>query len=149
MVSTSGTFAVIVARMSFSAFITTNYDQLLEKALAKNRKKFYTIIEDLDVCRWKSDQLPYLKLHGCITRPSGLIAAEDEYKSINNNSHFTIINEPRIKDARDFRYQILNNPSFSDTEKEYVSRLIRTDALMLEQLNKPEQANENIRRVAI
>lgn len=74
---------------------------------------------------------------------------EDEYKSINNNSHFTIINEPRIKDARDFRYQILSNPSFSDTEKEYVSRLIKMDALMLEQLNKPEQANENIRRVAI
>ncbi len=75
----------LLADMSFSAFITTNYDQLLEKALAKNRKKFYTIIEDLDVCRWKSDQLPYLKLHGCITRPSGLIAAEDEYKSISGS----------------------------------------------------------------
>ena len=74
---------------------------------------------------------------------------EDEYNSINNNLHYTIINEPRIKDARDFRYQILSNPSFSDTEKEYVSRLIRTDALMLEQLNASEQPNENIRRVAI
>ena len=74
---------------------------------------------------------------------------EDEYNSINNNSHFNIINEPRIKDARDFRYQILSNPSFSDTEKEYVSRLIRTDALMLEQLNRLEQPKEHIRRVAI
>ena len=74
---------------------------------------------------------------------------EDEYNSINNNLHFNIINEPRIKDARDFRYQILSNPSFSDTEKEYVSRLIKTDALMLEQINASEQPNENIRRVAI
>ena len=73
---------------------------------------------------------------------------EDEYNSINNNSHFTIINEPRIKDARDFRYQILSNPSFSDTEKEYVSRLIKTDALLLEQLITKE-SNVNIRRVAV
>lgn len=70
----------LLADMSFSAFITTNYDQLLEKSLEKNRKKFYTIIEDNDVSRWRNAQLPYIKLHGCITRPSGLIAAEDEYR---------------------------------------------------------------------
>lgn len=75
----------LLADMSFSAFLTTNYDRLLEKALEKNRKKFYTIIEDLDVCRWKSTQLPYIKLHGCITRPSGLIAAEDEYRPISES----------------------------------------------------------------
>lgn len=75
----------LLADMSFSAFITTNYDRLLEKALEKNRKKFYTIIENLDVCRWKSTQLPYIKLHGCITRPSGLIAAEDEYRPISES----------------------------------------------------------------
>lgn len=75
----------LLADMSFSAFITTNYDQLLEKSLQKNRKKFYTIIEDLDVCRWKNTQLPYIKLHGCITRPSSLIAAEDEYRPISES----------------------------------------------------------------
>lgn len=57
----------LLADMSFSAFITTNYDQLLEKSLEKNRKKFYTIIEDNDVSRWRNAQLPYIKLHGCIT----------------------------------------------------------------------------------
>lgn len=75
----------LLADMSFSAFITTNYDQLLEKALEKNKKKFYTIIEDKDICRWRSTQLPYIKLHGCITRPKTIIAAEDEYRPISES----------------------------------------------------------------
>lgn len=75
----------LLADMSFSAFMTTNYDQLLEKALEKNKKRFYTIVEDLDVSRWKNAQLPYIKLHGCITRPSSLIAAEDEYRPISDS----------------------------------------------------------------
>lgn len=69
----------LLAEMSFPAFITTNFDGLLEKALDKNRKKYYSIIEDKDVCRWRNYQVPYIKLHGCVTRPSSMIAAEDEY----------------------------------------------------------------------
>lgn len=75
----------LLADMSFSAFVTTNYDQLLEKSLEKNKKKYCAIIDDSDVCRWRSTQLPYIKLHGCIGRPGSIIAAEDEYKSISNN----------------------------------------------------------------
>lgn len=72
----------LLADMSFSAFITTNYDQLLEKALEKNKKKFCTIIEDSDVSRWRNTHIPYIKLHGCVTRPKSIIAAEDEYRPI-------------------------------------------------------------------
>lgn len=73
----------------------------------------------------------------------------DEYESINNNSHITIINTPRIKDTKDFRYQILSNPNFSDTEKEYVSSLIKAETSMLEQLEEKENQKEYLRRVAI
>ena len=72
----------LLADMSFSAFVTTNYDEMLEKALENEKKKFCTIIDDTDVCRWKGTQLPYIKLHGCITRPTSMIAAEDEYRPI-------------------------------------------------------------------
>ena len=72
----------LLVDMSFSAFVTTNYDEMLEKALENEKKKFCTIIDDSDVCRWKGTQLPYIKLHGCITRPTSMIAAEDEYRPI-------------------------------------------------------------------
>lgn len=72
----------LLADMSFSAFVSTNYDEMLEKALENEKKKFCTIIDDTDVCRWKGTQLPYIKLHGCITRPTSMIAAEDEYRPI-------------------------------------------------------------------
>lgn len=72
----------LLSDMPFSAFITTNFDRLLESALESSRKKYCSIIEDQDVCRWRSSQIPYIKLHGCITRPQTLIAAEDEYRPI-------------------------------------------------------------------
>lgn len=75
----------LLADMSFSAFITTNYDRLLEKALEKQRKKFISIIEENDVSRWRNSQLPVIKIHGCVSRPKTMIAAEDEYRPLSSS----------------------------------------------------------------
>lgn len=72
----------LLADMSFSAFITTNYDRLLEKALEKQKKKFLSIIEEADVSRWRNSHLPVIKIHGCISRPTTMIASDDEYRQI-------------------------------------------------------------------
>lgn len=72
----------LLANMPFSAFMTTNFDQLMERALDKNRKKYSTIISNEDVARWKGNQIPLVKLHGCISRPTSIIAAEDECFSL-------------------------------------------------------------------
>jgi translation initiation factor 2B subunit (eIF-2B alpha/beta/delta family) len=69
----------LLANMPFSVFLTTNFDSLTEKSLTKSKKSYASILDDNDVPRWRGTQLPVIKLHGCITRPDTLIAAEDEY----------------------------------------------------------------------
>lgn len=75
----------LLADMSYTAFITTNYDCLLEKALERNKKRFCAIVEDSDVCRWRGTHVPYIKLHGCIARPPSIVAAQDEYRPLSEN----------------------------------------------------------------
>lgn len=72
----------LLAKMPISAFITTNYDQLLENSLKNENKEFITIIEENDVSFWKNSDLPLIKIHGCISRPDTIIAAEDQYRPL-------------------------------------------------------------------
>jgi translation initiation factor 2B subunit (eIF-2B alpha/beta/delta family) len=69
----------LLAYLAFSAYFTTNYDLLLERALQNARRPVCAIIEDADVARAKSATVPVVKLNGCVTRPDTLIAAEDEF----------------------------------------------------------------------
>jgi translation initiation factor 2B subunit (eIF-2B alpha/beta/delta family) len=69
----------LLAYLAFSAYFTTNYDMLLERALQNARRPVCRIIEDTDVARAKSAAVPVVKLNGCVTRPDTLIAAEDEF----------------------------------------------------------------------
>lgn len=71
-----------LAVLPFSAYITTNYDRFIEEALQKEGKRFIPIIEEGDVSSWRNSQIPVIKLHGCISRPTTMIAAEDEYQPL-------------------------------------------------------------------
>lgn len=72
----------ILAGLDFSAYLTTNFDNLLEKALDK-QKDYSVIINDKDVSRWQmKNKTPIIKLHGCISRPDTMIACEDEYRPL-------------------------------------------------------------------
>lgn len=70
---------LILANIPFFAYVTTNYDRLMELALRDARKSPFAIIEDDDVCRLRPSSLPVIKIHGCVTRPSTILACEDEY----------------------------------------------------------------------
>lgn len=72
----------LLASMPFSAFLTTNFDTLLERALNIKGKKHATIIQDIDVSKWQGLQVPLIKLHGCITRADSIVAAEDDYENL-------------------------------------------------------------------
>lgn len=73
----------LLSQLPFSAFLTTNYDCLLEKALERQHKRSWAIVEDEDVSRWRfSQQLPIIKIHGCATRPNTLVAAKEDYKPL-------------------------------------------------------------------
>lgn len=72
----------ILAGLDFSAYLMTNFDNLLEKALDK-KKDYSVIINDKDVSRWQmKNKTPIIKLHGCISRPDTMIACEDEYRPL-------------------------------------------------------------------
>ncbi|MDR2974650.1 MAG: SIR2 family protein [Propionibacteriaceae bacterium] len=69
----------ILASLGLRAFITTNYDQLLETALTDGGRHPTVVVDDSDVALVESGQTTVIKYHGCITRPASLIAALDEY----------------------------------------------------------------------
>jgi len=69
----------LCAVLTFAGYITTNYDTLLEKALSDARRAYHVLVKDEDVTRLRSEKVPLIKLHGCITAPGSLIAADDEY----------------------------------------------------------------------
>lgn len=73
---------VLLANLSFSAYITTNYDTLLERALVQERKKPHVVITDSDVSRIRQQNTPIMKIHGCVTRPQTMIASSDEFLPI-------------------------------------------------------------------
>lgn len=75
---------VMLANTSFACYVTTNFDRLLESALQEARKQPHSIIEDDDVASFRISDTPVIKLHGCVTRPKSLVAAEDEYVPIAN-----------------------------------------------------------------
>ncbi|MDZ4177944.1 MAG: SIR2 family protein, partial [Coriobacteriia bacterium] len=77
---------VMLANTSFAAYMTTNFDRLLETALREAKKKPYSIIEDDDVPGFRPSDTPIIKLHGCVTRPKSLVAAEDEYLPLSEKS---------------------------------------------------------------
>lgn len=72
----------ILADLPFSVFITTNFDTLMEKALDLKEREYSVIVNNYDIVKWSNNQIPLIKLHGCINRSDTLIAAEDDYELI-------------------------------------------------------------------
>lgn len=72
----------LLASMPFSAYLTTNFDVLSERAFETANKCYTTIVNDTDVTKWQGNQIPLIKLHGCISRSDSIVASEDEYEII-------------------------------------------------------------------
>lgn len=76
----------LLASMPFSVYLTTNFDNLLERSLDTANKEYSVIIHDSDITHLKGKEVPLIKLHGCITRSDTIIAAEDEYITIDKRT---------------------------------------------------------------
>lgn len=72
----------LCSNLPFAAYITTNWDTLLERALGDARRSYHVVITDDDVSRLNPGKTPVIKLHGCLTKPSSIIVAEDEYERV-------------------------------------------------------------------
>lgn len=76
----------LLTSMPFSAYLTTNFDNLLERSLDTTNKEYSVLIQDNDITHLKGTQVPLIKLHGCVTRPDTIVAAEDEYITIDKKT---------------------------------------------------------------
>jgi hypothetical protein len=71
-------FAVSLARIPFfDRVITTNWDPFLERSLGV----LVPMVEDSDLAFWDDSRKQVLKIHGCITRPSTLVATTEDYRA--------------------------------------------------------------------
>ncbi len=69
----------LLAWLPISIFITSNYDQFIERCLEREGRPSHILIENVDLTRLKRWQIPVVKYHGCVTRPASLVAASPDY----------------------------------------------------------------------
>lgn len=69
----------MLAWLPVSVFLTSNYDQFIERSLEREGRAAHALIENVDLARLKRWQTPVVKYHGCVTRPSSLVAATPDY----------------------------------------------------------------------
>jgi translation initiation factor 2B subunit (eIF-2B alpha/beta/delta family) len=74
-----------IANLRFPAYITTNFDRLLEKALQESKVKAHPLVTDDDVARLRPTHTPVIKIHGCVSKPESIIAAEDDYAPLDDS----------------------------------------------------------------
>lgn len=72
----------ILSWLPFSAYMTSNYDQFIERSLERELRSFHVIVDNEDVVRLKRGQTPVIKYHGCVTRPASMIASTDDYRQL-------------------------------------------------------------------
>jgi translation initiation factor 2B subunit (eIF-2B alpha/beta/delta family) len=72
----------ILSWLPFSAYLTSNYDQFIERSLERELRQHHLIIDNTDVVRLKRGQTPIIKYHGCVSRPSSMVAASKDYEAL-------------------------------------------------------------------
>ena len=68
----------LLAWLPFSLYVTSNYDQFIERALVKENRRPVVVVTNDDVVRLRRWNSPVIKYHGCVTRPSTMVAASSE-----------------------------------------------------------------------
>lgn len=72
----------LLSWLPFSLYITSNYDQFIERALERESRRPYVLIENTDLVRLKRWNTPVIKYHGCVTRPTSLISTTSDYDDL-------------------------------------------------------------------
>lgn len=73
----------ILSWLPFSCYVTSNFDQFIERSLEREMKPHHVIIDNQDVARLKRSQIPVVKYHGCVSRPATMVASTADYETLN------------------------------------------------------------------
>lgn len=68
----------LLASLPFEAYISMNFDKLLENALEKEKIKYRRILKDSDVSLLQNDEITVIKPHGCFSNEKEIIASSDD-----------------------------------------------------------------------
>ena len=63
----------LIAVLPFNIIVSTNYDQLLERALEVAGRPFNVIVTDRQVSSWDEGVVNLLKIHGCVSQWESII----------------------------------------------------------------------------
>jgi SIR2-like domain len=73
---------MLVKELPLKAIITTNFDNLIERALARDPERSHrVIISDEDLSYHSDRDLPVIKANGCIARPESLVLTLQDFES--------------------------------------------------------------------
>lgn len=72
----------ILAWLPFAAYITSNYDQFLERQLKHEDRRPSVVIENEDLARIRRVSVPVIKYHGCISKPETIVATTQDHKRL-------------------------------------------------------------------
>jgi NAD-dependent SIR2 family protein deacetylase len=72
----------LIKELPLRAIVTTNFDDLIERALAREpERRHHVIITDEDLSYHSNQDLPVVKANGCVSRPDSLILTRKDFES--------------------------------------------------------------------
>jgi NAD-dependent SIR2 family protein deacetylase len=72
----------LIKELPLKAIVTTNFDDLIERALAREpERRHHVIINDEDLSYHSDRDLPVVKANGCIARPESLVLTRQDFES--------------------------------------------------------------------
>lgn len=69
----------VLSWLPFTAYVTSNFDQMLEWQLEHEGRRTSVIVDNADLGRSGNVYTPVIKYHGCVSRPGTMIAAHGDY----------------------------------------------------------------------
>lgn len=109
-----------IVNMNFKNIITTNWDDLFEKAI-ENSQKFYDIIVSDDDFKNVGDHAKFIKMHGCLKKQN-IVFTDDNY--INYANEFKLI-ENYIKGIFSTNIVLIIGYSLSDENVKQIISFVR------------------------
>lgn len=64
----------MLAWLPFSAYVTSNYDEFIERSLERERRRPFVVVDNNDLTKLRAWNTPVIKYHGTITRPGSIVA---------------------------------------------------------------------------
>lgn len=72
----------MLAWLPFSLYLTSNFDEFLERALEREGRFPYRLVDNADLVRLRQWHTPVVKYHGCVTRPATMVAATADFRAL-------------------------------------------------------------------